>query len=873
MMKDDQWLTPEAKEALDTWLKRNQITWASEGADPTEIRSDLEAHLYQEREGDEKVSVDRVREAIDSMGLPSLEMELPPVVPLNFQVPQEKKSGCLMSCKDWFFGLLGNVKFLAVWSAAVVLWELVFGTLAGMFFDPMARLAQIIVLLILVVFGLVSAHSRFQKEAPEWMIFLRGVGALIAAYWGVLLLPVLVVGSLMYGAGVVYSFGIGLLFFPIFLLCAMTAAAPLCAMYGFLKAGEFRTYSKTGGLGMLLGLVILVFVEGPSFVTRYAVSKEDPQLIRMMGSEHTLLSMCKEGGTNFDTTGHLLGFHRMNIFGSGVSRFTQGDELQKRREIYYRVTGTAFNDTSGGRGSWMRGRRGNHMVGFDQGLGGDSVSSQVRGLELAGSRLDAHVDAASRLGYFEWTMDFSNATPQNQEARMQLLLPNNGVVSRLTLWVNGEPQEAAFASKKKVTEAYQSIAVRERRDPVLVRWVGSDRVMVQCFPVLPTENMRIRVGMTAPLDDEGRLFVPRLIEKNFEVPDDLKTTVWLQGDSEMEMLGLNAKGERGQWRETHGQITARDLMERHSHVKCELPDPVAMVWTEDQFASEGEKFLIRERVENPAKARSQKIVLVVDGSSYFSKWAEATDEAIACLQNRGHEVVVVLAQKENEFVTDQPVAGFEHLGGQNCIPALRLGLSKAQEIKADHLIWLHGSQPIVFGEEEGFLQLLERGFFQVAFSTIDLAGKPNRLVETVSKRVEMAGSARPAGPDDLMDSLHRLLLDENANYRWRRQATEPEEGQKVWDHLARFHVWEQVQEMSRSGKRRDELTELAARYQLVSQVSGAVVLETAEQYRRFGLEQVDVETAPEVPGIPEPSTALLSILSVVMVWRRKRHFS
>ncbi|MGC6427491.1 MAG: hypothetical protein ACON5H_10925, partial [Akkermansiaceae bacterium] len=464
-------------------------------------------------------------------------------------------------------------------------------------------------------------------------------------------------------------------------------------------------------------------------------------------------------------------------------------------------------------------------------------------------------------------------TLSDQEARMQVLLPKNAVVSRLTLWVNGEPQEAAFSSKEKVTEAYRSIAVVERRDPVLVRWVGTDRVMVQCFPVLTTENMKIRIGVTAPLDDEGRLFVPRLIEKNFDVPENLQTTVWLQGDTEMSLPGLTAKGELGKWRETHGGILARDLMARHSQINCKLPQPQKVVWTRDQFASEAERYLVRKRLENEVEPRSQKIVFVVDGSSYFSKWTKAADEAIGCLQNRGHEVVVILANSEKVIETGKPLADYAHLGGQNCIPALRLGLSKAQEMKADHLIWMHGSQPISFGDEEGFLQLLERGFFEVAFSTVDLEGKPNRLVETVSKRVEMAGSARPTDQEDLMSALHRLLLETDSNFQWERQAVEPTEGKEVWDHLARHRVWEQVQEMSRTGKRKGELTKLAAEYQLVTQVSGAVVLETAEQYKRFGLEQVEVETTPEIPGVPEPSTALFSLLSVVMVWRRKRIYS
>jgi PEP-CTERM motif len=61
------------------------------------------------------------------------------------------------------------------------------------------------------------------------------------------------------------------------------------------------------------------------------------------------------------------------------------------------------------------------------------------------------------------------------------------------------------------------------------------------------------------------------------------------------------------------------------------------------------------------------------------------------------------------------------------------------------------------------------------------------------------------------------------------------------------------------------------KYQLVSYVSGAVVLETMEQYARHGLQPVDTATTPSVPNVPEPSTILLILLGPLMAClRRKR---
>jgi hypothetical protein len=92
------------------------------------------------------------------------------------------------------------------------------------------------------------------------------------------------------------------------------------------------------------------------------------------------------------------------------------------------------------------------------------------------------VDADGGVGYMEWTLIFRNDSDRQREARAEVQLPPGGVVSRLTLWVNGEEREAAFAGRGQVREAYQKVAIQQRRDPVLVTTAGRDRVL---DPMLP----------------------------------------------------------------------------------------------------------------------------------------------------------------------------------------------------------------------------------------------------------------------------------------------------------------------------------------------------------------------------------------------------
>ena len=100
---------------------------------------------------------------------------------------------------------------------------------------------------------------------------------------------------------------------------------------------------------------------------------------------------------------------------------------------------------------------------------------------------------------------------------------------------------------------------------------------------------------------------------------------------------------------------------------------------------------------------------------------------------------------------------------------------------------------------------------------------------------------------------------------WRRAASpEEHEGKEVWNHLAR--VWA----IERSESDDSQGPKIAAKYQLVTPVSGAVVLETMEQFKKHGLTPVDADVAPSIPSVPEPSTSLLILIGASAALKRRK---
>jgi hypothetical protein len=130
--------------------------------------------------------------------------------------------------------------------------------------------------------------------------------------------------------------------------------------------------------------------------------------------------------------------------------------------------------------------------------------------------------------------------------------------------------------------------------------------------------------------------------------------------------------------------------------------------------------------------------------------------------------------------------------------------------------------------------------------------------------------------ESLEDDLVRLLGEVSGKrpiHAWKciRATTDPgsvADASPASRHLVRLWARDAVHRLL-DERKRDEAVALASKWQLVTQVSGAVVLETKEQYDRHGLVAVDPASAPGV--VPEPETwALLMVGTAAVLWQAGR---
>jgi hypothetical protein len=602
------------------------------------------------------------------------------------------------------------------------------------------------------------------------------------------------------------------------------------------------------------------------------------RLLRAVGHEPTMQAAGQSRSREFGP-----------IFGSLFDWGPPG-EIGAAPMIFYRVTGKPIESIKpGSRGRVAAAVR--DLSRLDPDRTGEMMERFDRWdwapehLSLATSQMDGTLDPDAALGYLEWTMVFKNTATGQQEAVSQIQLPPGGVVSRLTLWVNGEEREAAFAGIGKVQAAYDAV-VRTRRDPVLVQSLGQDRISVRCFPVPPNGEMKIRFGVTAPMQFEAGnevwMRLPHFIERNFTVRRETQHAVWFEAKQALESSTGSLKPEHPSEKlfAVRGALPHAELAKDFPAIRAHRTAAITEAWTRNPHSPSGE--IIRQRIEPQATTAPQRTVFVLDGSMGMSDYAAPLAEALARLPERGEFAIVAASDEVIELEPMQPasaanlrdaakqVRDFSFTGGQNNWPALARAWDLASQQPDSAIVWIHEPAPLRFDGGASLLQRWHRRPGGPRLFDVQTRKGTNSIGEEIGAVSAVKTIARLGG---LGPELTRMFEHwRNGDQRFAvtrekllaRSFTAPAEAKETSAHLARLWAFSEVTRLAGIPSSSEQARQLAATYQLVTPLTGAVVLETAAQYERAGLEPVK---AGATPTVPEPEEwALMITVTLVLLW-------
>jgi hypothetical protein len=218
------------------------------------------------------------------------------------------------------------------------------------------------------------------------------------------------------------------------------------------------------------------------------------------------------------------------------------------------------------------------------------------------------------------------------------------------------------------------------------------------------------------------------------------------------------------------------------------------------------------------------------------------------------------------------IASFDYSGGHDNTGALVRGLDLAFSHENSVLLWIHGPQPVLLQTEEALLQRLSRGNSKLSkWYALQAVPGPNRVTE----KLDGVASIETLRSDDLARIVSAWRAgDRRVTVRRERidvSSNEMPENSRTSDHLVRLWANDEIARLMQTGRGRSaRAIELAQRYQLVTPISGAVVLETKQQYDAAGLQPVAEGTVPTIPEPEEWALIVVALLVLAYAYRRRR---
>lgn len=901
--------TPAAEQCLTSFLKSVREALPPDACDPDEVVSSLAEHVTHEAElqAAQVVTLEHVERAIRIVGSP-VELPTPLTKPVGTIPSQQVAAPPKGMSRTW--GLV----FAVFLPALAIAFEFLTGMMAEFYIDPMPSTMHFVALCCVPIGNcfLLSSLKAWPNASFRRRRFAFGVAGALSGLTGVYSLvylptiPLTVVALLVMGLGLLGAVP------HISLYWAAKLSLRLFAVNdpNHARTAVLRRTWWAGATGVLLVVSLwggrIVLLETGMRMSGSELASQQLggyRLLWWLGGEAYVLDRCYDASSNLARP---IAEDNLVFAGDNLD-FAPAPwvaSVEDARTAYHMLTGEVF--TSHRRVmrfpdrfvvlglSAQRGRR----LQVDAGLGSSNVGGPVAGLYLGDSRIDATLFTGSNgkggelLAYMEWVMTFKNETNTVQESRTLLQLPPGAVASRLTLWINGEEREAAFGARQQVINAYREVAVVRRQDPALLTTQGTDRVLLQCFPIPVRDTLKVKVGFTMPLvvrEGKAYLRLPNIVEKNYDLIIGGNHQVWVESHGPMqsnhEALALEQQGStyslRGsvpmqqtesadlEWISTDVELIAQ----RFTATLGEWQAEMTVTPKSPQPATPGPVWL----VVDPGRAMKGANI---DWTGFLGAFPAGTEFHGVAGNN--------LASQFNTQDPEEMAGWIRHLdsvGGANPIAALERAWDEASAVAGSKLIWVHGPFPVARTVTSGLEQVLQRRppvnpDGSPRFFDLQVVPGPNRVLASLGP---VRGLVTVPISYDLQAGLRYFAQYGGAEELIRTYQLQEGSGintegaDTASDHVVRLAANAQVVALleTKDLEEANRAAALAQRLRLVTPVSGAVVLERSEQYERHGLDPGEnQDVIAHVPAIPEPEEWALIILAVLaacyVAWKRAR---
>lgn len=488
---------------------------------------------------------------------------------------------------------------------------------------------------------------------------------------------------------------------------------------------------------------------------------------------------------------------------------------------------------------------------------------------------DVEIYPELRIAYTEHYLNIRNNIVNNrwwgnsQEAIYTFQLPEGSVVTSLSLWVNGKEEKAILTSKQKATEAYTTIVGREMRDPSVVHWQEGNTISVRVFPCTPQEERKFKIGITSPLAIVGDQVVYRNV--TFRGPNASSATQ----TSRLRIIGKSANVEMPDnfKKNVKGEYIYEGAYDADVTVAMDLT-PIRS----NQFSFDGFTYSLSKADHTMSPVEFREVYLDINNS-----WTTAEVESFYPLLKQ----YKVYGYLENDLLPITPenweqitaalseanfsLFPFHHIRntasaivvtkGEELSPYLR-DFNESAFTEGIKQYFASGKKVYVFNLEGGTSTYIKSLKELRAFDFAQ--GNTTKLFDILK-----TNTFPVAAESDERVVLHEsdLVIEKKVNANGNVKSNAP-------DHLARLFAYNNIMRQVGVNFFKDDfinekLVDEAATAYVVSPVSSLIVLETKEDYERFGIKDKDNSlhnaTNNSSGAVPEPHEWALIILFLMLI--------
>ena len=510
------------------------------------------------------------------------------------------------------------------------------------------------------------------------------------------------------------------------------------------------------------------------------------------------------------------------------------------------------------------------------------------GDNLKTSSIETTIDlyAGQRIAYTQQILTIEN-TERNrswdsEEAIFTFRLPEGGVVSALSLWVDEVEREGILTTTGKADSAYRTIVGTERRDPSVVHWQEGNSVSVRVFPCTPQQKRRVKIGFTTPLEKTSNKLVYKSILIEGVPIGDAHQTVTVNGSTDLASNTLD-------FTQNKDVFTHKGSFE--TPFSFSIP---SVPLSNNLFSFDKKMYRVEDIVPQYEAFDPSDIYLDINSS-----WGENAEEIWQLVKEKN--VYVSLNNQITRVNAENRTQFFEELAGKNF------------SIFPFHLIKNPNASLVISLNDKAFspdFKTLKGSRFAHDMAE-KLPGMPLIRIFTMGSTTYLNTLKQfriTLNDDGDMMKLNKILKDKvflknleiahllaipKANILISEEKTVNNTLPEAPDHLLRLYSYNKIlSQIGRNHFKNDDITEgvtpsekndnteairMAEKAHIVTPISSLIVLEKQADYDRFDIKNAQNSLGnaalKNAGAAPEPHEWVLIILSLsIIFWTNRKRF-